>query len=109
MVYLRDLVQGLVQDAPQTPEGGAEGAHRLQQQAEEAEAEYDNVSDKVRREGPERRHNISAGSLDAGGNLQDSRAEGGPAAVRKTKQVVDADVNTLPERDGHNSPFSLHT
>uniref|UniRef100_A0A665W9A7 Microtubule actin crosslinking factor 1 n=1 Tax=Echeneis naucrates TaxID=173247 RepID=A0A665W9A7_ECHNA len=34
VVYLRDLAQGLVQDAPQTPGGSAEGAQRLQDQIE---------------------------------------------------------------------------
>lgn len=48
MVYLRDLAQGLVQDAPQTPGGSTEGAQRLQEQAKGTEKEYDDVTDKVR-------------------------------------------------------------
>lgn len=48
MVYLRDLAQGLVRDSPQTQEGSAMGAQRLQRQAEDLEKEYDDVSDKVR-------------------------------------------------------------
>lgn len=48
MVYLRDLAQGLVRDSPQTLEGSAVGAQRLQRQAEDLEKEYDDVSDKVR-------------------------------------------------------------
>ncbi|XP_028278050.1 microtubule-actin cross-linking factor 1 isoform X18 [Parambassis ranga] len=47
VVYLRDLAQGLVQDAPQTPGGSTEGAQRLQEQAKETEEEYDNVTDKI--------------------------------------------------------------
>lgn len=49
VVYLRDLAQGLVQDAPQTLEGAAEGAQSLQQHARETEREYEDVSQKVRR------------------------------------------------------------
>lgn len=48
MVYLRDLAQGLVRDSPQTQEGSAMGAQRLQRQAEDVEKEYDDVSEKVR-------------------------------------------------------------
>lgn len=48
MVYLRDLAQGLVRDSPQTQEGSATGAQRLQRQAEDLETEYDDVSNKVR-------------------------------------------------------------
>lgn len=48
VVYLRDLAQGLVQDAPQTPGGGTEGAERLQEQANATEREYDGVTEKVR-------------------------------------------------------------
>lgn len=48
VVYLKDLAQGLVQDSPQTPGGSAEGARRLQMQAEETEKEYDDVTEKVR-------------------------------------------------------------
>lgn len=51
VVYLRDLAQGLVQDSPQTPGGSTEGAQRLQEQAKDTEKEYDDVTDKVRREG----------------------------------------------------------
>lgn len=47
MVYLRDLAQGLVQDAPQTPGGSTEGTRRLQEQAKDAEKEYEDVTDKV--------------------------------------------------------------
>ncbi|MEQ2190348.1 hypothetical protein XENOCAPTIV_026474 [Xenoophorus captivus] len=47
VVYLRDLAQGLVQDAPQTPGGSTEGAQRLQEQAKETEKEYDKVTDKI--------------------------------------------------------------
>lgn len=49
VLYLRDLAQGLVQDAPQTPEGAAEGAQSLQQHARETEREYEDVSKKVSR------------------------------------------------------------
>lgn len=48
MVYLRDLAQGLVQDAPQTPGGSTEGAQKLQEQARGTEKEYDDVTGKVR-------------------------------------------------------------
>ncbi|XP_056256164.1 microtubule-actin cross-linking factor 1 isoform X13 [Seriola aureovittata] len=47
VVYLRDLAQGLVQDAPQTPGGSTEGAQRLQDQAKETEKEYDDVTGKI--------------------------------------------------------------
>lgn len=47
VVYLRDLAQGLVQDAPQTPGGSTEGTRRLQEQAKDAEKEYEGVTDKV--------------------------------------------------------------
>ncbi|XP_071357168.1 microtubule-actin cross-linking factor 1 isoform X17 [Trachinotus anak] len=47
VVYLRDLAQGLVQDAPQTPGGSAEGAQRLQDQAKDTEKEYDDVTGKI--------------------------------------------------------------
>ncbi|XP_062265327.1 microtubule-actin cross-linking factor 1 isoform X4 [Platichthys flesus] len=47
VVYLRDLAQGLVQDAPQTPGGGTEGAQRLQEQAKDTEKEYDEVTGKI--------------------------------------------------------------
>uniref|UniRef100_A0A673B8L7 Microtubule actin crosslinking factor 1 n=1 Tax=Sphaeramia orbicularis TaxID=375764 RepID=A0A673B8L7_9TELE len=50
VVYLRDLAQGLVQDAPQTPGGGTEGAERLQEQAKATEKEYEGVTEKVRSE-----------------------------------------------------------
>lgn len=48
VVYLRDLTQGLLQDAPQTPGGAAEGAQRLQEQAKDTEKVYEDVTDKVR-------------------------------------------------------------
>uniref|UniRef100_A0A3B3ZE18 Uncharacterized protein n=1 Tax=Periophthalmus magnuspinnatus TaxID=409849 RepID=A0A3B3ZE18_9GOBI len=48
VVYLKDLAQGLVQDAPQTPGGSTEGADRLQKQAKDTEKEYEEVSDKVK-------------------------------------------------------------
>ncbi|XP_075995247.1 microtubule-actin cross-linking factor 1 isoform X3 [Genypterus blacodes] len=47
--YLKDLVQGLVQDAPQTPGGSTEGAERLQQHAHNTEKEYQGVTDKIER------------------------------------------------------------
>ncbi|XP_037119544.1 microtubule-actin cross-linking factor 1 isoform X21 [Syngnathus acus] len=47
VVYLRDLAQGLVQDAPQRPEGGAEGTQRLQEQAKHTQSEFDDVSSKL--------------------------------------------------------------
>ncbi|CAN9504242.1 unnamed protein product [Ophioblennius macclurei] len=47
VVYLRDLARGLVQDAPRTPGGGADGAQRLQDQAKETEKDYDDVTDKI--------------------------------------------------------------
>lgn len=52
MVYLRDLAQGLVQDAPQRPGGGTEGAQKLQEQAKDTEKEYEDVTDKVRKFAP---------------------------------------------------------
>lgn len=51
MVYLKDLAQGLVHDAPQTPGGSTEGTQRLQEQARETEKEYEEVTDKVRTDG----------------------------------------------------------
>jgi len=48
VVYLRDLAQGLVQDAPRTPGGDGEGARRLRQQAADTEKEYEDVTEKVR-------------------------------------------------------------
>nr|XP_043908241.1 microtubule-actin cross-linking factor 1 isoform X15 [Solea senegalensis] len=47
VVYLQDLAQGLVQDAPQTPGGSTEGAGRLQQQAKDTEEEFDDVTGKI--------------------------------------------------------------
>ncbi|XP_057684734.1 microtubule-actin cross-linking factor 1 isoform X3 [Corythoichthys intestinalis] len=47
VVYLRDLAQGLVQDAPQRPEGSAEGAQRLQEQAKHTQSEFDDVTSKL--------------------------------------------------------------
>lgn len=46
--YLKDLVHGLMQDAPQTPGGSTEGAQRLQQHAQDTEKEYEAVTEKVR-------------------------------------------------------------
>ncbi|XP_049458909.1 microtubule-actin cross-linking factor 1 isoform X15 [Epinephelus fuscoguttatus] len=47
VVYLKDLAQGLVQDAPQAPGGSTEGAQRLQEQARETEKEFEDVTDKI--------------------------------------------------------------
>uniref|UniRef100_A0A667ZAL9 Microtubule actin crosslinking factor 1 n=1 Tax=Myripristis murdjan TaxID=586833 RepID=A0A667ZAL9_9TELE len=47
VVYLRDLAQGLVQDAPQTPGGSTEGAQRLLQLAKDTEREYGGVTEKI--------------------------------------------------------------
>ncbi|XP_053190365.1 microtubule-actin cross-linking factor 1 isoform X6 [Scomber japonicus] len=47
VVYLRDLAQGLVQDAPQRPGGSAEGAQRLQEHAKDTEKEFEGVTDKI--------------------------------------------------------------
>ncbi|KAM4630179.1 microtubule-actin cross-linking factor 1 isoform 2-T2 [Polymixia lowei] len=47
VVYLRDLAQGLVQDAPQTPGGSTQGEQRLQQQAADTEKDYGGVTDKI--------------------------------------------------------------
>ncbi|XP_034017043.1 microtubule-actin cross-linking factor 1 isoform X7 [Thalassophryne amazonica] len=47
VVYLRDLAQGLVQDAPQAHGGSTEGAQRLQQQAQDTEKEYEDVTEKI--------------------------------------------------------------
>lgn len=47
VVYLRDLAQGLVQDAPQAPGGSTEGADRLQKQAKGTEKEYEDVTEKI--------------------------------------------------------------
>ncbi|KAM9384120.1 microtubule-actin cross-linking factor 1, isoforms 1/2/3/4 [Pholidichthys leucotaenia] len=47
VVYLKDLAQGLVQDAPTTPGGSAGGAQRLQQQAKDTDKEYKDVTDKI--------------------------------------------------------------
>ncbi|XP_040910092.1 microtubule-actin cross-linking factor 1 isoform X11 [Toxotes jaculatrix] len=47
VVYLRDLAQGLVQDAPQTMGSSSEGAQRLQEQAKSTEKEYEDVTDKI--------------------------------------------------------------
>ncbi|XP_036001665.1 microtubule-actin cross-linking factor 1 isoform X5 [Fundulus heteroclitus] len=47
VVYLKDLAQGLVQDAPRTPGGSAEGAQRLQVQAKDTEKDYAEVTDKI--------------------------------------------------------------
>ncbi|XP_061903360.1 LOW QUALITY PROTEIN: microtubule-actin cross-linking factor 1 [Entelurus aequoreus] len=47
VVYLRDLAQGLVQDAPQSPGVNSEGAQRLQEQAKNTETEYEDVGNKI--------------------------------------------------------------
>ncbi|XP_054619826.1 microtubule-actin cross-linking factor 1, isoforms 1/2/3/4 isoform X6 [Dunckerocampus dactyliophorus] len=47
VVYLRDLAQGLVQDAPHRQGGNTEGAQRLQEQAKNTEAEYEDVTNKI--------------------------------------------------------------
>ncbi|XP_046874566.1 microtubule-actin cross-linking factor 1 isoform X2 [Hypomesus transpacificus] len=47
VVYLRDLSRGLVQDAPQTPGGSAEGGQKLEQQANQTEREYGDVTEKI--------------------------------------------------------------
>uniref|UniRef100_A0A3Q3LE35 Microtubule actin crosslinking factor 1a n=1 Tax=Mastacembelus armatus TaxID=205130 RepID=A0A3Q3LE35_9TELE len=47
VVYLRDLAQGLVHDAPETPGGKTEGAQRLQEQARDTEKDYSDVTDKI--------------------------------------------------------------
>ncbi|XP_030644544.1 microtubule-actin cross-linking factor 1 [Chanos chanos] len=47
VVYLRDLARGLVQDAPQTLGGSEEGAQKLEQQAQETEREFSDVSEKI--------------------------------------------------------------
>ncbi|KAK2920792.1 hypothetical protein Q8A73_000277 [Channa argus] len=47
VVYLRDLAQGLVQDAPQTSGDSTEGADRLQEQAKDTEKEYNDITDKI--------------------------------------------------------------
>ncbi|KAG5264555.1 hypothetical protein AALO_G00255500 [Alosa alosa] len=46
--YLKDLAHGLVQDAPQTTGAAvAEGAQRLQQQAQDTEREFGDVNEKL--------------------------------------------------------------
>ncbi|XP_055732109.1 microtubule-actin cross-linking factor 1-like isoform X17 [Salvelinus fontinalis] len=47
VAYLRDLAQGLVQDAPHTAEGGGEGGQRLEQQARDTDREFGDVSEKI--------------------------------------------------------------
>uniref|UniRef100_A0A4W4GDU7 Microtubule actin crosslinking factor 1 n=1 Tax=Electrophorus electricus TaxID=8005 RepID=A0A4W4GDU7_ELEEL len=47
VVYLRDLAQGLVQDAPQAPDDSTEGGQRLVQQAQDTEREFGEVTEKV--------------------------------------------------------------
>ncbi|KAM9839141.1 microtubule-actin cross-linking factor 1, isoforms 1/2/3/4 [Aulostomus maculatus] len=47
VVYLRDLAQGLVQDAPQRPDDSTKGAQKLQGQAKDTEKEYEDVTDKI--------------------------------------------------------------
>nr|XP_023992462.1 LOW QUALITY PROTEIN: microtubule-actin cross-linking factor 1-like [Salvelinus alpinus] len=47
VAYLRDLAQGLVQDAPHTAGGGGEGGQRLEQQARDTDREFGDVSEKI--------------------------------------------------------------
>ncbi|KAL4629457.1 microtubule-actin cross-linking factor 1-like isoform X7 [Arapaima gigas] len=47
VTYLRDLARGLVQDAPVTPGGIVEGKQRLEQQAQDTEKEFGDVSEKI--------------------------------------------------------------
>ncbi|XP_031645197.1 microtubule-actin cross-linking factor 1 isoform X26 [Oncorhynchus kisutch] len=47
VAYLRDLAQGLVQDAPHTAGGGVEGGQRLEQQARDTDREFGDVSEKI--------------------------------------------------------------
>ncbi|KAK6323662.1 hypothetical protein J4Q44_G00060010 [Coregonus suidteri] len=47
VAYLRDLAQGLVQDAPQTAGGGGQGGQRLEQQARDTDREFGDVSEKI--------------------------------------------------------------
>ncbi|XP_035384751.1 microtubule-actin cross-linking factor 1 isoform X15 [Electrophorus electricus] len=47
VVYLRDLAQGLVQDAPQAPDDSTEGGQRLVQQAQDTEREFGEVTEKI--------------------------------------------------------------
>ncbi|KAM7373560.1 hypothetical protein PAMP_008402 [Pampus punctatissimus] len=47
VVYLRDLAQGLVQDAPQRPGDSTDGAQRLQEYAKDTEKDYEDVTDKI--------------------------------------------------------------
>ncbi|KAK2830737.1 hypothetical protein Q5P01_018668 [Channa striata] len=47
VVYLRDLAQGLVQDAPQTSGDSTAGTGRLQEQATDTEKVYNDITDKI--------------------------------------------------------------
>lgn len=51
VVYLKDLVQGLVQDVPRMPGHATEGSQRLQEQAANTEKQFADVTDKVRGHG----------------------------------------------------------
>lgn len=48
VVYLRNLAQGLLQDAPQISGAGQDGGKKLQQQACDTEKEFEEVTEKVR-------------------------------------------------------------
>ncbi|XP_045082277.1 microtubule-actin cross-linking factor 1-like isoform X11 [Coregonus clupeaformis] len=47
VAYLRDLAQGLVQDAPHSAGGGGEGGQRLEQLARDTDREFEDVSEKI--------------------------------------------------------------
>nr|XP_057902366.1 microtubule-actin cross-linking factor 1 isoform X20 [Doryrhamphus excisus] len=47
VAYLQDLARGLLQDAPQTQGSDTEGAHGLQEQARNTQAEYEDVTNKI--------------------------------------------------------------
>uniref|UniRef100_A0A8C2BJ21 Microtubule actin crosslinking factor 1 n=1 Tax=Cyprinus carpio TaxID=7962 RepID=A0A8C2BJ21_CYPCA len=48
VVYLRNLAQGLLQDAPEISRAGEDGGQRLLQQARDTEKEFEEVTEKVR-------------------------------------------------------------
>ncbi len=48
VVYLRNLAQGLLQDAPEISRAGEDGGQRLLQQAHDTEKEFEEVTEKVR-------------------------------------------------------------
>lgn len=48
VVYLRNLAQGLLQDAPEISGAGEDGGQRLMQQARDTEKEFEEVTEKVR-------------------------------------------------------------